>query len=262
MIPVMILCGGMGTRLREETEYAAQADGRDRRSPDALAHHEGLRRARLHRLHPLSGVQRRQDSRVLSSTTRRCTATSRSSWASAIVCSFTTGITRVGWRVTLVDTGIETMTGARIKRALALRRRRSRSWSPTETASQTLTYRPWSRSTSAAGGWRRSPVCARARASASCSWHGDRVTAFSEKPQMHEGLINGGFFVFERRVARLPQRESGMCPRAQNRWSGSPPTASSRSTSHDGFWQCMDTYRDLQQLKQLWESGDAAWKTW
>jgi glucose-1-phosphate cytidylyltransferase len=31
---------------------------------------------------------------------------------------------------------------------------------------------------------------------------------------------------------------------------------------HEGFWQCMDTYRDLQQLKQLWESGTAAWKTW
>ncbi len=88
-----------------------------------------------------------------------------------------------------------------------------------------------------------------------------RVQQFSEKPQMHEGLINGGFFVFERAMLEyLTEDVSCVLEREPLE-----RLAQDRQLSvfrHDGFWQCMDTYRDYQQLRQLWESGEAAWKTW
>lgn len=94
-----------------------------------------------------------------------------------------------------------------------------------------------------------------------CDSHGS-IIEFNEKPQARGGRISGGFFVCSRRVLdyldasrtdemletepmrRLVQdREMVMYP-------------------HDGFWQCMDTYRDYTLLNDLWNSGEAPWRKW
>src|SRR6185503_542840 len=90
---------------------------------------------------------------------------------------------------------------------------------------------------------------------------GDQVTAFSEKPRMHEGLINGGFFVLDRRVGGYLSSDTG-CVFEREPMERLASEGQLAVYRHDGFWQCMDTYRDQQQLQQLWTSGEAAWKTW
>jgi glucose-1-phosphate cytidylyltransferase len=89
---------------------------------------------------------------------------------------------------------------------------------------------------------------------------GDAVREFSEKPQMGEGWINGGFFVFQPEVldyfdgdASILEREPLVRLAAEGQLS---------AFKHQGFWQPMDTVRDRQILEDLWESGSAPWKTW
>jgi glucose-1-phosphate cytidylyltransferase len=165
-----------------------------------------------------------------------------------------------GWRVTLSDTGASTMTGARIKRAarylsgdtfmvtygdgvadldvrelLAFHKRRG--------ALATVTgVHPNSRF-------------------GELITDGDRVVEFSEKPRTHEGFINGGFFVFERGALDYLSEEAACVLEREplERLAADGQLAVFR---HTGFWQCMDTYREQQYLAQLWESGSAPWKVW
>jgi glucose-1-phosphate cytidylyltransferase len=90
---------------------------------------------------------------------------------------------------------------------------------------------------------------------------GDVVRAFAEKPQMTEGWINGGFFVFEKRAfARLDPAENAPLE------TGLLETLTAEGQlavyRHDGFWQCMDTYREMQLLNEMWQQGTAPWRTW
>lgn len=165
-----------------------------------------------------------------------------------------------GWRVTIVDTGGDTMTGARIKRAvdyiegdrfmltygdgvanvdiprLVIDHQRSRRLA-------TVTgVRPPSRF-------------------GELVIEGDRVTRFNEKPQMHEGFINGGFFVLERGVLEYLSDEPS-CVLEREPLERLADEDQLHVHCHTGFWQCMDTYRDLQLLNTLWESGEAPWKVW
>jgi len=88
-----------------------------------------------------------------------------------------------------------------------------------------------------------------------------RVRAFNEKPQTTSGLINGGFFFFE--------------PAFLDYVKATPDTMLEREPlercvrdgelmvyEHHGFWHCMDTYRDWENLEALWRSGSAPWKVW
>lgn len=90
---------------------------------------------------------------------------------------------------------------------------------------------------------------------------GDRVTGFDEKPQIGEGWINGGFFVFEEGVLDLisggeeTSMELQLLPRLA-------AEGELRAYRHQSFWQCMDTPRDRDRLEALWQSGRAPWKTW
>lgn len=88
---------------------------------------------------------------------------------------------------------------------------------------------------------------------------GDQVVEFSEKPQTGEGWINGAFFVLEPEVFDFIDSDDTMFERE--------PLARLASTGqlmayrHDGFWQCMDTLRDKNRLDELWKAG-APWKVW
>ena len=89
---------------------------------------------------------------------------------------------------------------------------------------------------------------------------GNSVSAFAEKPQAGEGWINGGFFVLERQVLDLIAGDDTF-------WEIEPlETLASRGElmafRHEGFWQPMDTLRDKRHLEELWLSGRAPWKLW
>jgi glucose-1-phosphate cytidylyltransferase len=87
------------------------------------------------------------------------------------------------------------------------------------------------------------------------------IAEFKEKPQIGEGWINGGFFVFDYKVfdylengdETILEREplENLCKDGQL-----------VAFQHDSFWQCMDTIRDKEYLNNIWQSGDAPWKKW
>jgi len=165
--------------------------------------------------------------------------------------------TETAWNVSLVETGLETMTGGRIRRAKscigdarfmltygdglsdidlhALLAHHVR-------VGKTLTVsgvRPPSRF-------------------GELSADGDLVTGFNEKPQASSGLISGGFFVAENGIFDyLGDSDETMFEREPIE-----RMVSDRQVSvfrHDGFWQCMDTYRDWEFLNELASKGDAPW---
>ena len=163
------------------------------------------------------------------------------------------------WRVTLVDTGAATLKGARIKKVeryvqgqrffvtygdgvgnididalLAFHRRHGKLATVTGA-------RPFSQF-------------------GVMETDGDRVTGFREKPQV-EGYVNGGFFVFERGVFDYLEGPDDLELEKE------PLQNLARDGQlcvyrHDGFWRAMDTFKDVQALSAIWESGAAAWKVW
>jgi glucose-1-phosphate cytidylyltransferase len=89
---------------------------------------------------------------------------------------------------------------------------------------------------------------------------GDQVTRFIEKPQLGEGWISGGFFVLEPRVLDYIQDDETLFEREPLE----RLAADGELTvyCHDGFWQGMDTLRDARLLESFWSSGEAPWKIW
>lgn len=92
------------------------------------------------------------------------------------------------------------------------------------------------------------------------SFDGDMVRHFEEKPQIGEGWINGGFFVLEPEVLdyiagdKVPFERAPLERLAED--------GQLMAYRHSDFWQCMDTTRDVQLLEGLWRSGEAPWKVW
>jgi glucose-1-phosphate cytidylyltransferase len=90
-------------------------------------------------------------------------------------------------------------------------------------------------------------------------FEGNQIRHFKEKSTLHEGWINGGFSVVEPEA--LNYIESDVM------WEHAPMETLAKdghlfAHRHEGFWQCMDTLRDLRYLEGLWDSGRAPWKTW
>jgi len=91
-------------------------------------------------------------------------------------------------------------------------------------------------------------------------FNGDHVEQFTEKPQIGEGWINGGFLVFEPRVFDyLSSDKSSLEADALEALAADGELCAYK---HDGFWQCMDTVRDLTLLEGLWEKGSPPWRVW
>jgi glucose-1-phosphate cytidylyltransferase len=163
------------------------------------------------------------------------------------------------WRVTLVDTGEQTMTGGRLKRVqrylgnedfcftygdgvgdvditalIALHRREGR------LATVTATQPP-----GRFGALRIEST---------------RIAGFHEKPQGDGGWINGGYFVLSPRVLDYIDDDTTI-------WEREPLEGLARDNQlsahlHHGFWQPMDTLRDKMHLEELWNNGNAPWKCW
>ena len=89
---------------------------------------------------------------------------------------------------------------------------------------------------------------------------GDLIPQFSEKPQIGEGWINGGFMVMEPEVLeRIPSDSISLESQVLEQLAGEGQLAAYR---HNDFWQCMDTLRDKKQLESLWKEGNTPWKIW
>lgn len=161
------------------------------------------------------------------------------------------------WRVTFVDTGLETNTGGRIKRIERY------VTGPTFFA----TYADGLASVDLTGllnfhhacGRIGTVTCVRPRSQFGIvSLDGDRVTRYEEKPLMTE-WVSGGFFVFNREIFQHLGDDDILERQPIERLCESGQLAAYRL---DSFWACMDTYKDTQVLNDLWHSDRAPWKVW
>jgi glucose-1-phosphate cytidylyltransferase len=162
----------------------------------------------------------------------------------------------IDWRVTLVNTGIDTMTGGRIKRL--------RSFIGNEPFM--LTYGDGVADIDidevlkfhkSHGKMVTLSAVRPAARFGDLDFDGDRVSSFQEKPQLHEGWINGGFFIIEPEFFDLIDDDSQMLEREP--LERAVAAGELMAYKHQGFWHCMDTKRDRDLLESIWEKG-APWK--
>jgi glucose-1-phosphate cytidylyltransferase len=88
---------------------------------------------------------------------------------------------------------------------------------------------------------------------------GGRVTRFEEKPETDSGLINGGYMVFQRRFVSQFLTPDSTTVFEKRPMQDAVAAGEMAAYVHKGFWQCMDTMREYQQLNQLWDQGKAPW---
>ncbi|WP_428311605.1 glucose-1-phosphate cytidylyltransferase [Hydrocarboniphaga sp.] len=164
------------------------------------------------------------------------------------------------WRVTLVDTGETTMTGGRLKRVKQYLK---------EDAAFCFTYGDGVGDIDIGktlsfhkqhGKLATMTATQPPGRFGALGMDGDAVHSFQEKPSGDGGWINGGFFVLSPKVIDLIEEDSTI-------WERKPleqlaADGELMAYKHPGFWQPMDTLRDKQHLEELWQSGKAPWKSW
>jgi glucose-1-phosphate cytidylyltransferase len=164
------------------------------------------------------------------------------------------------WRVTLVDTGEETMTGGRLKRVSEYVKDEEAFCFTYGDGVSDINIK------SLIDFHREQGVSATLTAVYPPGRFGalditdNKVATFKEKPKGDGGMINGGFFVLSPSVLSLLKDDSTV-------WEQEPLEQLAKSNqmaayTHSGFWQPMDTLRDKNNLEELWSSGNAPWKLW
>jgi glucose-1-phosphate cytidylyltransferase len=164
------------------------------------------------------------------------------------------------WRVTLVDTGENSMTGGRLKRVASY-------LDPNEPFCFTYGDGVADADISATIAFHKrhgklatvTAVRPPARFGA-MRFDGDDVTGFVEKPEGEGGFINGGFFILHPSV--IDRIEGDATSFEGEVVSGLAADGQLKAWFHKGFWQPMDTLRDKIQLENLWASGNPPWKVW
>ena len=255
----LILCGGMGTRLREETEYRPKPMVEIGGRPILWHIMKGYATRGFTEFVLCLGYKGdRIKEYFLNYEAMNHDLTLELGRQGAV--HYHGGHEEDGWRVTLVDTGLQTMTGARIRRAA----RHLRGDTFMVTYGDGLSdlnvgdLVAFHRRTGAVGTVTGVRPSSRFGELVTV---GSRVVQFSEKPRTTEGLINGGFFVFDRRFLDYLSDDPA-CVLEREPLERLAADGLLQVYRHEGFWQCMDTYRDHQLLTQLWESGQAPWRCW
>jgi len=90
---------------------------------------------------------------------------------------------------------------------------------------------------------------------------GNKVISFTEKAQASGGLINGGFFVFNKKIFDYLSRDEN-CDFEMGVLEKLAEKGQLQVYEHKGFWECMDTYRETAHLNELWDNKKAFWKVW
>jgi glucose-1-phosphate cytidylyltransferase len=255
---VVIFCGGLGTRLREETEFRPKPMVPVGERPilwhimKTYAHH-GHRNFILCLGYKGEVIKEyfRNYHWNTSDVTLRLGARPQ--------IKYLNQHDEEDWTVTLIDTGLATQTGGRLKRVLphigddtflltygdgvtdgdinaSIRFHKKHGKLATMTAVQP------------AGRF------------GDINLDGNSVTAFNEKPERQAGFINGGFFVLNKNIGKYLTDDT--CVFEQGPLKALAAQGQLMAYRHTGYWQCMDTYREQQLLANLWNSGQAPWKVW
>ncbi len=164
------------------------------------------------------------------------------------------------WRVTLVDTGDETMTGGRLRRVGTFVKNEEAfcftygdGLANVDVSAQLAFHR-------AHGRWATITAVQPPGRYGALQTEGDAVTGFLEKPPGDGGKINGGYFVLSPRCLDLIDGDT-------TSWEIEPLSELARleqlrAFTHTGFWQPMDTLREKNLLEELWKTGKAPWRCW
>ncbi|WP_312518820.1 glucose-1-phosphate cytidylyltransferase [Anaerospora sp.] len=163
------------------------------------------------------------------------------------------------WKVTLVDTGEQTMTGGRIKRVKNFIGEETFCFTYGDGVAN-INVHELIKLHKAQGTWATLTAVQPPGRFGALDMQGSRITSFEEKPQGDCGWINGGYFVLEPQIFNLIEDDSTI-------WEREPlerlaQTNQLSAYQHKDFWQPMDTLRDKIKLEELWESGKAPWKVW
>ncbi len=163
------------------------------------------------------------------------------------------------WNIDLIDTGLHTMTGGRIKRLAQ--------WMGNDTFAMTWGDGVADVDLDATLAFHRKhgklATMTAVRPPARyghIEFDGDQVVEFSEKPQTGEGWINGAFFILEPGVCDYISGDDVMFEHEPLRRLAADGQL--MAYRHNSFWQCMDTLREKQILQNMWEGGKAPWKIW
>lgn len=163
------------------------------------------------------------------------------------------------WKIDLVDTGISTNTGGRIKRLAPFLGNETfmLTWGDGVSDVDLTKLLAFHRSHGKIATLTAVHPVARF---GHLELDGDQIVEFSEKPQTRQGWINGAFFVLEPEVFEYIEGDD-------TQWDYGPMAQLAQdgqlmAYKHEGFWQCMDTLREKKLLNDLWDGGDAPWKTW
>lgn len=258
-IPVLILCGGLGTRLREETELR----------PKPMVEVGG--RPLLWHVMKIYAAHGFTDFILLTGYKGRVIKEYFLNYE-AIHRDFTVTLGQRnsihyhgphdddGWTVTVLDTGLDTMTGARIKQAQPY----------IKTDRFMVTYGDGVANIDVGALLERHREAGRLATVTGVHpptrfgevvADGNAVVEFREKLQTKEHLINGGFFVFETAAFDYLSTDPG-CVLEREPLERLARDGQLSVYRHDAFWHCMDTHRDLMALSQLWEHDAAPWKMW
>jgi glucose-1-phosphate cytidylyltransferase len=254
---VVLLCGGLGTRMREETEYRPKPMVEVGGKP-MLWH--------IMKLYAAHGLTDFVCCLGYRGTMIKQYFLDYHAMRSDLTVSLATGDVRYetpdveDWTVSLVDTGEHSMTGARVKR---VERHLGDSDLVLVTYGDGVAdiditkliafHREHGRLATVTG------VHPPSRFGELVS-DGETVTRFAEKPA-GESIVSGGFFVFDRAVFdRLSPDPS--CVLEKEPLEGLAADGELAVYRHDGFWQCADTVRDVEHLRSLWDTGRAPWRVW
>ncbi len=258
----MILCGGMGTRLREETEYRpkpmVEIGGRP-----ILWHIMKLYAAHGFKEFVLCLGYKGDMIKDYFLNYEVLNNDFTITLGAAKKIEFHNAHTEEGWKITFVETGAAAMTGARVLRALPYIRSDHFGLTYGDgvanidlTAELAFHRAHGCQSTVAA-------VRAPSRFGEMVIDELEHVSDFREKPDAAPGRINGGFFILKRKGL-----EQYLQPAGENLvWERQPLECLARNHQlkafdHGGFWQPMDTYREFELLNELWRSDRAPWKVW
>ncbi len=255
----VILAGGMGTRLREETELR----------PKPMVEIGGIPiLVHIMRIYRHFGVRRFVVCLGYKGDVIRDYFINYRLHNADLEVDLSTNAVRVlgdvaplDWTVTLVETGADAQTGSRIRRAL--RHVRGQTFFATygdgvadvNVASLLETHGKSGRLGTVTAVHPPSRF-------GEIDIAGSDVRTFREKPQIGEGWINGGFLVLDRRAVEGIAIDD---PSKSLEVDVLPNLARDGQLAvhrHGGFWQCMDTYRDMTLLNEMWKGGTAPWKVW
>jgi glucose-1-phosphate cytidylyltransferase len=164
------------------------------------------------------------------------------------------------WRVTLVDTGEETQTGGRLKRVLPFVEGEEAFHFTYGDGVADIDVAALAEHHRVEGALATVTAVQPTGRFGAMELEGERVRGFEEKPDGDGAWVNGGFFVLSPRAVDHVAGDASA-------WEDEPlqelaDAGDLRAYRHDGFWYAMDTVRDRNHLQELWATGDAPWKVW